>query len=71
MLLLVSAGLAGACDHRIIFYPSLTPNPNQVAGFLWSVFYARYPFIGVLRTMLSMVFIDFALVGSLIATVLW
>jgi hypothetical protein len=41
------------------------------AGLLWSLFYARFPFFQILRTVVSMVLVDFLLVGVLIATALW
>ena len=42
-----------------------------LAGLLWSVTYARYGAVMTLRTILSMVFVDFVLVGLVVATGLW
>lgn len=44
---------------------------SVVAGLLWGVIYARYPPLKVLQTMLHMIFVDFFLVGVVIATFLW
>jgi hypothetical protein len=42
-----------------------------VAGLLWSVLYAHHPLLKILQTILSMIFIDFFLVGICVATLLW
>ncbi|GAA97099.1 uncharacterized protein L969DRAFT_96978 [Mixia osmundae IAM 14324] len=41
------------------------------AGLLWSIFYAHYSLLMVVRTTLYMVFVDFLLVGVIVATLLW
>ena len=43
----------------------------KVAGLLWGIVYARYPPLKILQTMLHMIFVDFFLVGVVIATFLW
>ncbi|KAK9893327.1 UNC-50-like protein [Cystobasidium minutum MCA 4210] len=42
-----------------------------VAGLLWGSIYAHYSFLKICQTILSMIFVDFLLVGILVATLLW
>jgi len=42
-----------------------------LAGLLWSVLFARYGPVMIVRTILSMVFVDFILVGVCVATAIW
>ncbi|CAD6588477.1 MAG: hypothetical protein CYPHOPRED_004416 [Cyphobasidiales sp. Tagirdzhanova-0007] len=41
------------------------------AGLLWGIFYAHYTPVHVIQTMLYMVFVDFFLAGTIVATLLW
>jgi hypothetical protein len=42
-----------------------------VAAVLWSVTYAHYGVVGTVKTIFSMIVIDFFGVGLVISTVLW
>ena len=65
MLVIISALLARASRRPA------TALIVAVAGLLWSVLFARYGPVMIVRTILSMVFVDFILVGVCVATAIW